>query len=140
MALQLGVNRRRIDKWVKLTELPERSRMEVVRSGTAESFREYLQQRWEAGFLNARRLLAEIRELGYVGGYSRLAEILSPWRRKPDVGVGRVSEMLPVKPVEMIKDAEHLEPVQAISQRTRLGSGRYRRRWQRHCAANRDRS
>ena len=84
IARQLGINRRRIDKWVRLEELPERSRMQP-RPGMVESFREYLRQRWEQGCHHGHDLLAEIRQLGYVGCYSRLAQLLSPWRQpKPE--------------------------------------------------------
>jgi len=71
IARQLGLCRRRIDKWIQLDELPERSRMQP-RSGMPESFRDYLRQRWEAGCRHDRTLLAEIPKLGYVGCYSGL--------------------------------------------------------------------
>jgi transposase len=80
IARQLGLCRRRIDKWIQLDELPERSRMQP-RPGMPESFRDYLGQRWEAGCRNGRTLFAEIRKLGYVGCYSGLAKFLSPWRQ-----------------------------------------------------------
>jgi transposase len=80
MAQHLGVNRRRLDKWVGLEELPERSRMQP-RPGMAESFRDYLRHRWEQGCRHGRTLLAEIRQLGYIGGHSQLARLLSPWRQ-----------------------------------------------------------
>jgi transposase len=84
IAGHLGMNRRRIDKWVRLEEFPERSRM-LPRPGMAESFREYLRERWEQGCHHGRNLLAEIQPLGYVGCYSRLAQLLSPWRQaKPE--------------------------------------------------------
>jgi transposase len=60
---QLGLCRRRVDKWIQLDELPERSRMQP-RPGMPESFRDYLHQRWEAGCRHGRTLLAEIRKLG----------------------------------------------------------------------------
>jgi len=60
MAGQLGINRRRIDKWVQLKEFPERSRMQP-RPGMVESFRKYLRQRWEQGCHHGHDLLAEIR-------------------------------------------------------------------------------
>jgi hypothetical protein len=89
IARQLGVNRRHIDKWVRLEELPERSRMQP-RPGMSESFREYLRKRWEQGCHHGHDLLAEIRQLGYVGCYSRLAPLLSPWRRpKPEAEAAR---------------------------------------------------
>ena len=80
IARQLGLCRRRIDKWIWLDELPERNRMQP-RLGMAESFRDYLRQRWEAGCRHGRTLFTEIRKLGYVGCYSGLAKLLSPWRQ-----------------------------------------------------------
>ncbi len=80
IARQLGLCRRRIDKWIQLDELPERSRMQP-RPGMPESFRDYLRQRWEAGCRHGRTLFAEIRKLGYIGCYSGLAKFLSPWRQ-----------------------------------------------------------
>jgi hypothetical protein len=53
IARQLGLCRRRIDKWIHLDELPERSRMQP-RSGMPESFRDYLRQRWEEGCRHGR--------------------------------------------------------------------------------------
>jgi transposase len=84
IAKHLGINRRRIDKWLRLDTLPERNRMHP-RPGMAESFLEYLRQRWEAGCRHGRTLFAEIRELGYVGGFTALAKFLSPWRQPPPV-------------------------------------------------------
>src|SRR6266702_937273 len=55
------------------------------RPGMSESFRESLRERWEQGCHHGHDLLAEIRRLGYVGCYSRLAQLLSPWRQpKPE--------------------------------------------------------
>lgn len=82
IARHLGINRRRIDRWVRLDMLPERNRMEP-RPGMVEWFRDYLQQRLVAGCRHGRTLLAEIRERGYVGAFSTLAKFLSPWRQAP---------------------------------------------------------
>ena len=81
IARQLGLCRRHTDKWIKLDELPERSRMQPC-SGMLKSFRDYLRQRWEASCRHGRTLLAEIRKLGYVGCYSGLAKFLplTIWR------------------------------------------------------------
>ena len=79
IAKHLGINRRRIDKWVHFDTLPERSRMQP-RPGMVESFRDYLRQRWEAERRHGRTLFAEIQKLGYVGGFSNLAKLLSAWR------------------------------------------------------------
>jgi transposase len=80
IARQLGLCRRRIDKWIQFDELPERSRMQP-RPGMPESFRDYLRQRWQAGCRHGRTLFAEIQKLGYVGCYSGLAKFIAPWRQ-----------------------------------------------------------
>jgi hypothetical protein len=82
IARHLGVNRRRLDKWARLDTLPACERMQP-RPGMAESFRDYLRQRWEQGCRHGRTLLAEIRQLGYLRGHSLLAKLLSPWRQPP---------------------------------------------------------
>jgi transposase len=99
IARQLGLCRRRIDKWIWLDELPERNRMQP-RLGMAESFRDYLRQRWEAGCRHGRTLFTEIRKLGYVGCYSGLAKLLSPWRQ-PKAEAG--------KAISALSDATQLE-------------------------------
>jgi transposase len=101
IAEHLGINRRRIDKWVRLDTLPERSRMQP-RPGMAASFHDYLRQRWEAGCRHGRTLLAEIRELGYVGSFSRLAEFISPWRQPP---VEATAELPEVK--QLLEETTH---------------------------------
>jgi hypothetical protein len=52
IAQQLGVNRRRLDRWGKVRELPTR-RLMPPRPGCVEPFRTYLQQRWDAGYRSA---------------------------------------------------------------------------------------
>jgi transposase len=95
IANHLGINRRRIDKWVRLDTFPERSRMQP-RPGMAESFRDYLRQRWDAGIRHGRTLFAEIQELGYVGGFSNLAQLLSAWRQPvEEATAGRPEAVLP---------------------------------------------
>jgi hypothetical protein len=101
IAKHLGINRRRIDKWLRLDTLPERNRMQP-RPGMAESFSEYLRQRWEAGCRHGRTLFAEIRELGYVGGFTALAKFLSPWRQPPVVAATVSPEVtLPEETMEL---------------------------------------
>src|ERR1700722_13043539 len=100
IARQLGLCRRRIDKWIQRDDRPEGSRMQP-RSGMPESFRDYLRQRWEAGCRHGRTLLAEIRKLGYVGCYSGLAKFLSPGRQ-PKAETRRAISAFP--------DASQLEP------------------------------
>ena len=79
IAHQLGRHRRRFDRWATLSALPVRSRI-PPRPGSAESFREYLRQRWEAGYRNGRMLFDEILAVGYRGTYKSLQKLVSPWR------------------------------------------------------------
>ena len=100
VAQRLGVNRRRLHKWVRLEELPERSRRQP-RPGMAESFRDYLHQRWEQGCRHGRTLLAEIRQLGYRGGHSQLAKLLSPWRQPTVESHPKSTEQAVNKPIHV---------------------------------------
>lgn len=104
IAKHLGINRRRIDKWLRLDTLPERNRMQP-RPGMAESFHDYLRQRWEAGCRHGRTLLAEIRELGYIGSFTTLAKFLSPWRQPPVVAATVLPEAPPLEETTEIKEA-----------------------------------
>jgi hypothetical protein len=111
IARRLHLNRRRFDKWLKWGEVPERSRMEP-RPGLAESFREYLWERWTAGYRNGRALLAEIRNRGYVGSYSWLAHLLSKWRHTTAKanGANALPAILPT--AELKKRTTIVDPVQ----------------------------
>ena len=80
IAQQLGCNRRRLDKWAKQSQLPMRQKKHPS-PGSAETFREYLRQRWDAGYRNGRVLLDELRALGYKGTYKAVGKIVSPWRQ-----------------------------------------------------------
>jgi len=77
-----GVGRRRVETWTRLGYLPERRRMEP-KPGMPAAFREYLARRWNQGCRKVRDLMKEIQEQGYVGCFSALAELLSPWRAVP---------------------------------------------------------
>jgi len=70
IAQQLGCNRRRMDKWAKQSQLPARQkRHRSPRS--AETFREFLRQRCDAGDRNGRLLLNELRALGPIRARTR---------------------------------------------------------------------
>jgi transposase len=79
IAGELGLGRRRVDRWIRLEELPERQTM-AAKFCTPAYFREYLSRRWAEGCTHAGRLFEEIQRLGYSGSYSHLARLLSPWR------------------------------------------------------------
>lgn len=77
---ETGISRKRVDKWLRLAELPERNKMEP-KPHSPVFFRDYLARRWRAGCHHVKTLLAELRKLGYVGCFSGLARFVSPWRR-----------------------------------------------------------
>ena len=62
------------------SQLPARQKKHPS-PGSAETFREYLRQRWDAGYRNGRLLLDELRALGYQGTYKAVGKIVSPWRQ-----------------------------------------------------------
>jgi hypothetical protein len=68
-----------LDKWVKQDQLPARQKRHPA-PGSAETFREYLRQRWDAGYRNGRLLFDEIRARGYEGTHKTLNKLVSPWR------------------------------------------------------------
>jgi hypothetical protein len=83
-----------LDRWAKQKELPERNKMQP-RSGSAENFREYLRQRWDAGYRNGRMLLDEMRASGYVGSYKAVGRVLSPWRLGNMTFASSATEVVP---------------------------------------------
>jgi transposase len=76
-----GISRGRVDKWLRLAECPPQNKM-APRPGMAEAFREELRRLWEQGCQNGKKLLEEVRKLGYVGSYSGLVSLVSEWREQ----------------------------------------------------------
>ena len=87
---ETGISRNRVDKWLRLAELPERNKMEPKMNSPA-FFRDYLARRWKAGCHHVKTLLAELRTRGYTGCFSVLARFLSGWRA-PRQGAAPTSE------------------------------------------------
>ena len=76
---ETGVGRRRVDKWIRCTQLPTRNEMEP-KPTSPRFFAAHLQRRWAEGCHDGNLLLTEIHSLGYSGCYSSLAKFLSRWR------------------------------------------------------------
>jgi hypothetical protein len=74
-----GLSRNRVDKWIRLDNLPERNKMAPT-TASPSSYHSYLSRRWAEGVTQILWLLDEIRRLGYTGCRSRLAEYVSSWR------------------------------------------------------------
>jgi Transposase/Helix-turn-helix domain len=79
IARKLGLGRRRVERWVRRIDLPDRNTM-ASKPCTPAYFGALLARRWAEGITKVRRLFAEIRHHGYIGSYSHLARFLAPWR------------------------------------------------------------
>src|SRR3984885_12757328 len=79
IAHKLGLGRRRVERWVRRIDLPDRNTMASTPS-TPAYFGVLLGRRWAEGITKIRHLFAEIRHRGYTGSFSHLARFLAPWR------------------------------------------------------------
>lgn len=76
------------------------------------------QQRWEAGCRHGRTLFAEVQKLGYIGCFSRLAALLSPWR----LPATETSVLLPEASAETIHvPARRVSPQVAAALLSKIG-------------------
>jgi transposase len=77
---ELGLSRKRVDRWIRLEALPPRN---VIATSTSSPghFLEHLTRRWQEGCTMATRLFTEIKRLGYTGCYTHLARFVAGWRR-----------------------------------------------------------
>jgi transposase len=80
IAQQLDIDRKTVRKY--LLEPPQSYQRQHPASSKLDPFRNILRERWEQGVRNARKLLDEIRERGYTGGYSLLKMAVAPWREE----------------------------------------------------------
>jgi hypothetical protein len=111
-----GISRGRVDKWLRLAECPPQNKM-APRPGMAEYFREDLRQLWEQGCQNGKKLLVEIRKLGYIGSYTGLARLLAEWREEKRSTERAGAEVLPA--TEQTRPAvsamRHVSPQEAAA-------------------------
>jgi transposase len=77
-----GISRGRVDKWLRLAECPALRHKKVPRPGMAEYLHEELRQLWDQGCHTGKKLLDEIRKLGYIGSLTSLNRFLQPWREE----------------------------------------------------------
>src|SRR5580692_4451656 len=75
IAHKLGLGRRRVERWVRRIDLPDRNTMTSTPS-TPAYFGVLLERRWAEGITKVRHLFAEIRHRGYTGSFSHLARFL----------------------------------------------------------------
>jgi transposase len=124
-----GISRGRVDKWLRLAECPPQNKM-APRPGMAEAFREELQRLWDQGCQNRRKLLEEVRKLGYVGSYSGLVSLVSEWREQrrtaekasaaPPCEAGQTPAVIPMRQVSPQEAAKVLsKPKPMLNERQR---------------------
>jgi transposase len=97
IARNLGLGRRRVERWVRRIDLPDRNTMASTPS-TPAYFGVLLERRWAEGITKVRHLFAEIRHRGYTGSFSHLARFLAPWRSgEPSLRDAEQEEPAPVR-------------------------------------------
>ena len=97
IARKLGLGRRRVERWVRRIDLPDRNTMASTPS-TPAYFGVLLERRWAEGITKVRHLFAEIRHRGYTGSFSHLARFLAPWRSgEPPLQGAEQEEPAPVR-------------------------------------------
>jgi transposase len=97
IARKLGLGRRRVERWVRRIDLPDRNTTASTPS-TPAYFGVLLERRWAEGITKVRHLFAEIRHRGYTGSFSHLARFLAPWRSgEPSLEGDEQEEPAPVR-------------------------------------------
>ena len=86
---ELGLSRKRVDKWIRLQTLPARNPM-APKPCSPAFYKSYLVSRWTEGYQSGRGLFEKIKRLGYNGSFSYLARFLSPWRDAKNSSIGTV--------------------------------------------------
>ena len=79
IASQLGIHRSTVQKYLESDKPPERAPRNYA--STADPFRDYLWERWQAGCCNASLLWQEIVSRGYDGSYSSVRRLVGRWRK-----------------------------------------------------------
>ena len=97
IARKLALGRRRVERWVRRIDLPDRNTMASTPSNPAY-FSVLLERRWAECITKVRHLLDEIRRRGYTGSFTHLPRFLSPWRNgDPSLKVPEQEEPAPVR-------------------------------------------
>jgi len=79
IAQKLGLGRRRVYRWVRRIDMPERNTM-AAKPCTPAYFGAFLARSWAEGTTKVRHLFSDIRHRAYTGSFSHLARFLAPWR------------------------------------------------------------
>jgi transposase len=104
---ETGISRKRVDKWLRLPELPERNKMEPKVDSPA-FFRDYLARRWSAGCHHVKTLMAELRTRGYTGCFSGLARFVSGWRTREQGAAPQSEQQTPANETHSSSVGHHI--------------------------------
>lgn len=107
------LERKTIRRWIRVGQFPERKRPVRPRP-KVHAFVEHLQRRWSEGCRNATKLFQEIRELGYRGGRSRVAQFVSGWRKAGKPAAPHLAQRVPSKHAAILvtRPTDQLSPSQ----------------------------
>jgi len=84
IARQVGVSRRTIYYYLKMTEPPPRTRIHRQYKPLIDPYKDYLIKRWNEGCRNAQQVHRELKELGYTGSDQPIARFFAQFRKKKD--------------------------------------------------------
>ena len=82
IAALVGLNRDTVRRYLNASGFPEMKR--PGKRSRLDPYKDYLQQRWETGERNVKRLLVELRERGYRQGETIVYEYLRTLRKPPE--------------------------------------------------------
>jgi transposase len=106
IARMVEISRETASRYLRLGAPPERKRR-AVRRTVLDPYKEHLIRRWDEGCHDARRLCAEIREMGYRHAYTNvsrfLAKLRSPVGERPSVHRERMSAQRPPTPRQVAR-------------------------------------
>ncbi len=84
IARQVGVNRRTVYYYLKMTEPPTRTRINRQDKSRISPYKDYLVRRWNDGVRNAQQVHHELKELGYTGSDQPIVRFFAQFRKKKD--------------------------------------------------------
>ena len=84
IARQVGVSRRTVYYYLKMTEPPTRTRINPHYKPLIEPYKEYVVNRWNEGCRNAQQVHRELKELGYTGSDQPIVRFFAQFRKKKD--------------------------------------------------------
>jgi transposase len=101
IARSVAISRETVYRYLRLGAPPERKRRSVRRT-VLDPYKEHLLRRWDEGCHDARRLCAEMREMGYRHAYTNVSRFLArlrlPVGERPSVHRERISAQRPPTP------------------------------------------